>query len=96
MKRETGKGGSFDTRPNPFAGKVQLVRNRPNLTEVSNIGRAIQVLLQAGCAMLIGQTRDGGALVLTILDGDTRHRTYCSNDSELQDAFDAIEEMYSA
>lgn len=89
-----GKGANFDTRPNPFAGATIRSKERPNFTEVPNIGKALQVLCEAGCALLVGCTRDGGAMVLTILDQDTRHRTYCSNDVELQDAFDAIINMY--
>lgn len=93
-KKETGKGASFDTRANPFANKTLSPSVRADYTEVPNIGKALQVLCNAGCAAIVGATRDGGAMVLTILDGDTRHRTYCSTSAELQEAVDAIIDMY--
>lgn len=93
-KAETGKGGTFDTRPNPFSNGYHSARNTADYTEVPHLGKAIQILVEAGCAVILGRTRDGGALVVTVLDGETRHRTYCSNDVELQDAFTAIIDMY--
>lgn len=93
-KSPSGKGGNFDTRVNPFARASKVEKSRPNFTEVSNLGQALQVCVEAGCALMLGSTRDGGAMVLTILDGDDRHRTYCSNDVELQEAFDAIVDRY--
>lgn len=93
-KKESGKGANFDTRANPFTHKTPSTVVRADYTEVPNIGKALQVLCVAGCAIILGATRDGGAMVLTILDGDTRHRTYCSTSEEIQDAFDAIIDMY--
>jgi len=93
-KQESGKGGNFDTRPNPFQGSQNRPKTIADYTEVPNLGKALQVLIQAGCACILGGTRDGGAMVVTILDGDNRHRTYCSTSEELQDAFSRIEDMY--
>lgn len=93
-KKESGKGGNFDTRPNPFQGKTLASELRADYTEVPNLGKALQVLIEAGCACILGGTRDGGAMVVTILDGDNRHRTYCSTSGELADAFSRIEDMY--
>lgn len=94
VRKQTGKGGDFDTRPNPFTRAGKVSKTSANFTDVSDIGKALQVLVESGCAIIVGQTRDGGAMVLTILDGDDRHRTYCSNNVELQDAIDAIVQMY--
>lgn len=93
-KKETGKGGNFDTRVNPFTGPKAAPRNVADYTEVPSLGKALQVLIEAGCAIILGGTRDGGAMVVTVLDGETRHRTYCSTSQELSDAFDAIRDMY--
>lgn len=95
-RRQTGKGGDFDTRPNPFKGSGPNPRTSADFTEISDLGKALQVCVEAGCAIMLGRTRDGGAVVLTILDQDERHRTYCSNNVELQNAFDAIVNMYEA
>lgn len=93
-KQESGKGGNFDTRANPFQGSTHRQDSSADYTEVPNLGKALQVLIAAGCACILGGTRDGGAMVVTILDGEQRHRTYCSTSEELADAFSRIEEMY--
>lgn len=96
VRKQSGKGGDFDTRPNPFKGSGPNPKSSADFTEVSDIGKALQVLVESGCAIMLGRTRDGGAMVLTILDQDDRHRTYCSNNVELQSAFDAIIQMYES
>jgi hypothetical protein len=89
VKLEKGKGGLFDTRPNPF-GYQKGTHIAPTLTESDNLGRVFDAVCGNGCALILGHTRDGGALVITVLDGDQRHRTYCSNDNELAGALDAL------
>lgn len=39
-----------------------------------------------GAAVMIGGTRDGSALVITLLDGDTRDKVYCHDKDELRAA----------
>ncbi len=90
----SGKGGDFNTRKNPFA-QVRLVSRRPSLADNTSVGLALDQILKQGCAVMLGGTRDGGALVLTILDGDDRHRTYCSNEGELDAALQTIMMLYS-
>jgi len=92
-KTGTGKGGDFATRKNPFTAR-KVAGSRPNLDEVSSLGTALDAILDAECAVIIGSTRDGGALVLTILDNDERHRTYCSNPEELEEAINEIIMLY--
>lgn len=88
-----GKGAEWDSRPNPFAS-TKSVGHAPALGDVQGLGLAVDKVLDAGCAILIGHTRDGGALVLTVLDGDQRHRTYCSNSDELEAAVKALSFVY--
>jgi len=90
-----GKGGNFATRKNPFT-QTATPRNRPSLADNSSIGLALDAVLGAECAIIIGSTRDGGALVLTILDGDERHRTYCSNEGELDEAVSVMLRLYTS
>jgi hypothetical protein len=95
MKPEPkGKGGNFDKRPNPFTNGPHLVAAQISFTDISDIAEVLDVVTAAGCALMLGRTRDGGALVLTILDGDDRYRTYCANNTELQNAIDAMLKMY--
>lgn len=93
IRREAGKGADFIKRANPFQASFKT-GSAPGLDEVSNFGSALDAVLTAGCAIIIGHTRDGGALVLTILDGSERYRTYCSNDEELTAAVKRMHEMY--
>jgi len=88
-----GKGENWDTRPNPFASSKN-VGHAPSLGDIPDFGVALDKVLAQGCAVLVGTTRDGGALVLTVLDGDQRHRTYCSNYDELAAAVKALSFVY--
>lgn len=92
-KNGNGKGANFATRPNPF-GKVTRLHGAPQLADIALSAQAIDRVITAGCAVMLGRTRDEGAIVITILDGSDRHRTYCSNDEELDAAITAMIEMY--
>jgi hypothetical protein len=89
-----GRGGAFDTRKNPFGATRQARGVAPEYASQIRLGLAVDMLIRAGCAIMLGRTRDGGALVITVLDGDDRHRTYCVTEEELNDAIRALEEMY--
>jgi hypothetical protein len=91
---EKGKGGLWETRPNPFSQR-QVTHIAPELAAVSSLGSAFDKVLRTGCALMLGHTRDGGALVLTVLDGEQRHRTYCANDVEMEAAIEALCFVYS-
>jgi hypothetical protein len=95
-KTENGKGGNIDTRPNPFRAVARHTQARPDLANYSTLGLVLDKIVSAGCGVIIASTRDGGAIVFTVLDGDTRHRTYCSDDTELEEALDSLNEYYTA
>lgn len=90
----TGKGGDFQTRRNPFTERAS-VGTRPSFADDGSIGLALDAVLRSECAIIIGSTRDGGAVVLTILDGEERHRTYCSNEGELSAAIHMMLVLYN-
>lgn len=92
-KVENGKGAAWDTRKNPFS-RVAETHIAPSFTDCTDLARLLDSLARAGCAIMVSHTRDGGAVVFTILDGDERHRTYCSNDHELQAAIDSALAAY--
>jgi len=89
----SGKGGNIDTRRNPFLGNGKVAA-RPNLASVPGMGAVIDSVLLAGAAVMLGATRDGGAVIITIFDGENRHRTYCSNERELESAWASINAAY--
>lgn len=47
---------------------------------------AIHHAVGSGAALNFAATRDGGAVVLTLLDGPNRPKVYCSNVQELHQA----------
>ncbi len=93
-KLANGTGENWDTRRNPFLSKGDM-HIAPSFTDCTDLARLLDSVCRAGCALMVGHTRDGGAVVLTILDGDNRHRTYSSNDAELQGAIDSAFAAYS-
>lgn len=88
-----GKGANWDTRKNPFASG-SVVHIAPSFSDCTDLARLLDAVCRAGCAVMVGHTRDGGAIVFTILDGENRHRTYCSNEHELQGAIDSAYAAY--
>jgi len=88
-----GKGGNFNTRPNPF-GNSKSAGRAPELAGTKTIGSVIDEVLAAGCAIMLGHTRDGGALVCTVLDGEERHRSYASTEQELDAMMLALHNYY--
>lgn len=90
-----GKGGNFQTRANPFGERVSK-GSAPELASIAMATQAVDITLKAGCAVMFGHTRDGGAICITILDGDDRHRTYCSSEEELDQALTRMSEMYAS
>jgi hypothetical protein len=91
---EPGRGGAWDSRANPFLSKDKQ-HIAPSFTDVTDLARLLDALCRSGCACMVGHTRDGGAVVLTVLDGDNRHRTYAANIDELQAAIDSALAAYS-
>ena len=88
-----GKGGNFVTKPNPF-GNGNSVGHAPELASTKTLGLVLDEVLAAGCAIMLGHTRDGGALVCTVLDGPDRHRSYASNEQELDEMMLALHKYY--
>jgi len=93
-KQQNGKAGQWDVRPNPFAGTANGAP-KVSLGDVSRLGLVLDTVLAEGAAVMVGRTRDGGAVVLTVLDGDNRHRTYCSSTAELEAALESLEAAFT-
>lgn len=54
----------------------------------------IAAVVDNGDALVFGRTRDGGAVVLTILSGDEKHKFYSTNNGELNDNLNLIRREY--
>jgi hypothetical protein len=93
--KETGRSNPLEYSRSPFSGTSSSHR-RPSFSNVPDLGRCVDTILLAGCAVLFGFTRDGGAASVTILEGDLRHRAYCASDTEISDTLRAAEDHYNA
>lgn len=51
---------------------------------------AVCAVLQAGDAVLLGTTRDGGAVAMQLYSGDSLDKLYCATLEELQDALRGV------
>jgi len=47
---------------------------------------ALDAVVSVGAALLVGATRDGGAVNLTLMNGSDRIKVYCANADELTGA----------
>lgn len=58
-----------------------------------DLWRTIYMVVNLGDAIMFSRTRDGGAVVLTLLSGDDRDRAYASSEEEIAEALRAIREV---
>lgn len=58
------------------------------------LAAAISGIVAAGDAAVIGSTRDGGAVVITVLSGTDKHKFYAANQGELEDNLNLIRRGY--
>jgi hypothetical protein len=86
--RETrGRGASF--RPLVEGEGRKPLQSLKTDEGARNWGLLCEVV-DAGIGVLIGRTRDGGAVSMTVLDGDERFRSYGSTDEEVDAMFGAL------
>jgi len=62
--------------------------------EVNKLRDAIADTVNMGAAIMFSGTRDGGAVVLTVLDGDARNKVYATNVAELDEALRDLTESF--
>lgn len=48
-----------------------------------------------GAAVILSGTRDGGALVITLLDGDDKDKVYCEDVDDLREALTDLAGAYA-
>jgi hypothetical protein len=57
---------------------------------------AIRTALLSGLGVLLASTSDGGAVSLTVYDGDDRLRSYSGSSDELRRAMEALKDLGTA
>jgi len=64
--------------------------------DAQDLWRTISEVTSAGDALMFGRTRDGGALVLTVLSGDERVRNYATGAEEVAALLARVREAVEA
>ena len=92
--RGTGRGASF----RPLVDRRQREDQRLQLSGPDREGlwTAVALAVDVVLAVLRARTSDGGAVSITLYDGDDRSRTYCSSPDELAAASEAIRDASEA
>lgn len=88
-----GKGGNFK-RENAQAQSGRFNGGAADFDRYGSMGHVIETVLQAGAYISFGRTRDGGASVIRVLDGDDKLTSYCHTHVEIMEAFEALEKLY--
>ena len=87
--RNQGRGGNL---------RVLVDRQRQRRAEAALaiepavVGDRVLACLRVGRAVLLSTTSDGGAVSVTLYDGDDRRRSYCSDEAEFAEALAALTE----
>lgn len=75
--------------------QIQKSKQRIDWSEVDP-GRLADLVIsvsRAGAAVMFGTTRDGGALVVAVYDGDDRARYYCNSMAEFEILVEQLVEL---
>jgi len=56
----------------------------------------LALVVDSGAALIISATRDGSALVLTLLDGNDKDKVYCEDVDDLREALTDLAASYSS
>ena len=91
--KATRKASSAPAPTNPFSSRA-VDSGRGVLEDVPDCTRVLAMVAEGGRAVILGHTRDGGAWVVQVLDGQERFKSYASSQSELDDLFAQLHEAY--
>lgn len=89
-----GMGGNFVVTQQPKAEAPQGKAPMPG--DVPGFVVAMGYALAQGAGLVLTVTRDGGALSITVLDGNEKLKTYCANKEQLSSAALALRARYKA
>lgn len=81
-------------RPSPFGNTGVVVGNAPTVNRCEELWDGVQAALDVGCGVMVGNTRDGGALCITVFDGGDRHKTYMTDAEQVRRAGLAMRDLY--
>jgi hypothetical protein len=87
------KAGNGQVEPGVIFRKERS--SAPRLAGCPALLVALDVVVAAGDAVIVGTTRDGGALSFTILRGEDREKIYIKSSAELAELAIVIQEQYA-
>jgi len=88
----TGKGGAWKETSVPNAPRQASAR--PALSGRMDVATTIDAVLTAGGYFSLGETSDGGAILLRVLYNGRKLETYCHTDTELAEALLALRQRF--
>lgn len=56
----------------------------------------LALVIDNGAAVILSGTRDGSALVITLLDGDNKDKVYCEDVDDVREALTDLATAYAA
>jgi hypothetical protein len=97
-ERSARRGAAANGAPRGI-GKLRGVADIPrdvgiHLSDYPRLLGAISKVVDAGDAVIVGSTRDGGAVCITVLSGDDREKLYASSEEELGRICEALLDAY--
>lgn len=95
MKQSKSKGKSLGERfgiPSVTATDNRSISFRD--ADPRLLAAAIAGAVDCGDALILGRTRDGGAVVITVLSGTDSHKFYAGNQGELEDNLNLLRRGY--
>lgn len=95
MSNSTGNGRAHQGRGGSFKSLVNRREPGPRLNDLlggrqQQLGDAIQAVILGGLGVLIAPTSDGGAISVTLYEGDQRLRSYASTVEEWEEILRAL------
>lgn len=89
--RPRGRGGSLRSLKSRRTETGRAVSTLERLGKP--LGEAVIRQVLSGRGVLLAQTSDGGALSITVYDGDDRERAYPSSPEELEALIEALDAL---
>jgi hypothetical protein len=95
MSDSNGKGRAGTGRGGSFKSLVDRRESGPRLNSILDnsqqlLGDAIHAAIMGGLGVLVAPTSDGGAVSVTVYDGDERLRSYASSADEWKAVLGAL------
>lgn len=104
MGKDNGRRSDSSTNRKASPGGIARLRGDTNVPSDERIllgrherlGDALDAIVRSGDAVIVGGTRDGGAICFTVLSGSDREKLYAGTDEELGSMIESIIDAYTA